>query len=56
MAAGPADVDERYLAINVAGKGLVVLSACSHAGLINVLTDARANFPDTADPCGGRWL
>jgi len=37
--------DERYLAINVAGKGLVVLSACSHAGLINVLTDARANFP-----------
>lgn len=38
-------MDERFLAINVAGKGLVVLSACSHAGVVNVLTSARANFP-----------
>ena len=38
-------MDERYLAINVAGKGLVVLSACSHAGIVNVLTDARERFP-----------
>jgi 7,8-dihydropterin-6-yl-methyl-4-(beta-D-ribofuranosyl)aminobenzene 5'-phosphate synthase len=37
--------DERYLAVNIAGKGLFVFSACSHAGLINVLTDARARFP-----------
>jgi len=43
----PLIMDERYLAIDVAGKGLVVLSACSHAGLINVLTDARRNFPET---------
>lgn len=43
----PLILDERYLAIDVAGKGLVVLSACSHAGLINVLTDVRTNFPDT---------
>ena len=41
----PLIMDERYLVIDVADKGLVVLSACSHAGLINVLTDARANFP-----------
>ena len=39
-------VDERFLAVNVAGKGLVVLSACSHAGIVNVLTHARASFPD----------
>jgi 7,8-dihydropterin-6-yl-methyl-4-(beta-D-ribofuranosyl)aminobenzene 5'-phosphate synthase len=26
------------VAINVAGKGQVVFTACSHAGLINVLT------------------
>ena len=38
-------MDERFLAINVAGKGLVVLSACSHAGIVNVLTHARASFP-----------
>lgn len=38
-------MDERWLAVNVAGKGLVVLSACSHAGIVNVLTDARATFP-----------
>ena len=38
--------DERFLAVNVAGKGLVVLTACSHAGVVNVLTHARACFPD----------
>jgi len=40
-------VDERFLAVDVAGKGLVVLSACSHAGIVNVLRHARATFPDT---------
>ena len=38
-------IDERFLAVNVAGKGLVVFSACSHAGVVNVLTHARASFP-----------
>jgi 7,8-dihydropterin-6-yl-methyl-4-(beta-D-ribofuranosyl)aminobenzene 5'-phosphate synthase len=38
-------MDERFLAVNVAGKGLVVFSACSHAGIVNVLTHARASFP-----------
>ncbi len=28
-------------------KGLVVFSACSHAGIVNVLHAARADFPDT---------
>lgn len=37
-------MDERWLAVNVKGKGLVVLSACSHAGIVNVLTHARASF------------
>ncbi|MDP3074673.1 MBL fold metallo-hydrolase [Bradyrhizobium sp.] len=39
-------MDERWLAINIAGKGLVVLSACSHAGIVNVCRHARATFPD----------
>ena len=39
-------LDERWLAVHVAGKGLVVFSACSHAGIVNVLTHARASFPD----------
>ncbi|UWU16817.1 MBL fold metallo-hydrolase (plasmid) [Rhizobium sullae] len=38
--------DERFVAINVAGKGQVVFTACSHAGLINVLTHAQARFPN----------
>lgn len=38
-------IDERFLAINVADKGLVVLSACSHAGVVNVLMHARDSFP-----------
>jgi 7,8-dihydropterin-6-yl-methyl-4-(beta-D-ribofuranosyl)aminobenzene 5'-phosphate synthase len=39
-------MDERYLAVNVKGKGVVVFTACSHAGIINVLTDARTVFGD----------
>jgi 7,8-dihydropterin-6-yl-methyl-4-(beta-D-ribofuranosyl)aminobenzene 5'-phosphate synthase len=37
--------DERFVAVNVAGKGQVVFTACSHAGLINVLLAAQARFP-----------
>src|SRR6185437_6954753 len=40
-------VDERFLAVRVRDKGIVVFSACSHAGIINVLKEARARFPDT---------
>ena len=39
-------LDERFIAVNVRGKGLVVLTACSHAGVVNVLTHARESFPD----------
>ena len=39
-------LDERWLAVNVRGKGLVVFSACSHAGIVNVCRHARATFPD----------
>ena len=38
-------MDERFIAVNVRGKGLVVLTACSHAGVVNVLAHARACFP-----------
>jgi 7,8-dihydropterin-6-yl-methyl-4-(beta-D-ribofuranosyl)aminobenzene 5'-phosphate synthase len=38
-------MDERWIAVAVKGKGLVVLSACSHAGIVNVLSHARASFP-----------
>lgn len=39
-------IDERWLGLHVAGKGLIVFTACSHAGVINVLEDARSKFPD----------
>jgi 7,8-dihydropterin-6-yl-methyl-4-(beta-D-ribofuranosyl)aminobenzene 5'-phosphate synthase len=39
-------MDERFVAVNVRGKGLVVLTACSHAGVINVLSHARDLFPE----------
>lgn len=32
--------DERYLAVKLKGRGVVVFSACSHAGIINVCKDA----------------
>lgn len=37
--------DERFLVVNVRDKGLVVFSACSHAGVVNVLKHAQALFP-----------
>ncbi|KAI0697733.1 beta-lactamase-like protein [Cerioporus squamosus] len=37
-------MDERYAAIDVVGKGLVIFSACSHAGIVNVVKDAVAKF------------
>jgi 7,8-dihydropterin-6-yl-methyl-4-(beta-D-ribofuranosyl)aminobenzene 5'-phosphate synthase len=41
----PLIMDERFLAVNVKGKGLVVFTACSHAGVVNVLKHARQCFP-----------
>ncbi|TFK85561.1 hypothetical protein K466DRAFT_184385 [Polyporus arcularius HHB13444] len=37
-------MDERYAAIDVVGKGLVIFSACSHAGIVNVVKDAVKTF------------
>ncbi|KAH0589004.1 hypothetical protein H2248_004782 [Termitomyces sp. 'cryptogamus'] len=37
-------MDERYAAIDVIGKGLVIFSACSHAGIVNVIKDAISVF------------
>jgi 7,8-dihydropterin-6-yl-methyl-4-(beta-D-ribofuranosyl)aminobenzene 5'-phosphate synthase len=41
----PLLMDERWVAANVKDKGLVVFTACSHAGVVNVLKHARAAFP-----------
>lgn len=41
----PLIADERYLAANIRGKGLVIFSACSHAGIVNVLHAARRDMP-----------
>ena len=41
----PLIMDERFLVVNVKDKGLVVFSACSHAGVVNVLKDAARVFP-----------
>lgn len=40
-------MDERWLGVEVEGKGLVVFTACSHAGVVNVLKDAKRMFPNT---------
>ena len=42
----PLLLDERYVAVRVKNKGIVVFTACSHAGVVNVLMDARARFAD----------
>lgn len=41
----PLIMDERFISVHVKDKGQFVFSACSHAGLINVLNHARSVFP-----------
>jgi 7,8-dihydropterin-6-yl-methyl-4-(beta-D-ribofuranosyl)aminobenzene 5'-phosphate synthase len=41
----PLILDERFVAVHVQGRGQLVFSACSHAGIVNVLTHARRAFP-----------
>lgn len=40
-------MDERMVVVNIRDLGLVVFSACSHAGIVNVCTEVRRLFPDT---------
>jgi 7,8-dihydropterin-6-yl-methyl-4-(beta-D-ribofuranosyl)aminobenzene 5'-phosphate synthase len=44
----PLILDERFISVHVKDKGQVVFSACSHAGLVNVLMHARSVFPQVA--------
>jgi 7,8-dihydropterin-6-yl-methyl-4-(beta-D-ribofuranosyl)aminobenzene 5'-phosphate synthase len=42
----PLLMDERFVAVRARDKGTVVLTACSHAGVVNVLTHARESLPE----------
>jgi 7,8-dihydropterin-6-yl-methyl-4-(beta-D-ribofuranosyl)aminobenzene 5'-phosphate synthase len=42
----PLIMDERFLAARVRGRGVTIVSSCSHAGVVNVCLAARAAFPD----------
>lgn len=37
-------MDERFVAVHVRDKGIIVFTACSHAGVVNVLRHAREVF------------
>jgi 7,8-dihydropterin-6-yl-methyl-4-(beta-D-ribofuranosyl)aminobenzene 5'-phosphate synthase len=41
----PLIIDERFVTVHVRDKGLFVFTACSHAGVVNVLLHARESFP-----------
>jgi len=42
----PLIMDERFVAAYVPGRGVTVLSACSHAGIVNACLEAKTHFPD----------
>ncbi|MFZ3237885.1 MAG: MBL fold metallo-hydrolase [Stellaceae bacterium] len=54
----PLLLDERILAAHVRSLGLIVLSSCSHAGIVNVCTEVRRLFPEIRIHCvmGGLHL
>lgn len=43
----PLIMDERFIAACVKGRGVTVLSACSHAGIVNACLGAKQHFPNT---------
>ena len=43
----PLIMDERFVSACVAGRGVTVFSACSHAGIVNACLGAKKHFPDT---------
>jgi 7,8-dihydropterin-6-yl-methyl-4-(beta-D-ribofuranosyl)aminobenzene 5'-phosphate synthase len=43
----PLILDERLVVTNVRGRGMTVLSACSHAGIVNACLEAQRLVPDT---------
>jgi 7,8-dihydropterin-6-yl-methyl-4-(beta-D-ribofuranosyl)aminobenzene 5'-phosphate synthase len=45
--ADPLILDERLVVVNVRGRGSTVLSACSHAGIVNACLEAQILVPDT---------
>ena len=45
LEADPLIMDERFLAASVRGRGVSVMSACSHAGIVNACLAAQENFP-----------
>ena len=54
----PLLIDERYLAVHLREKGMIIFSSCSHAGIINVLHDVKSKFKDVPIYCifGGLHL
>lgn len=44
----PLILDERFVAAHVRGRGVTLLSACSHAGVVNAALGAQAAFGGTA--------
>ena len=54
----PLLLDERMLVAHVKDLGLIVLSSCSHAGIVNVCTEVRHLFPQIPIHCvmGGLHL
>lgn len=47
----PLLIDERFVTVHVKGRGLVIFSACSHAGIVNVVSRAREQHPQTPVLC-----
>lgn len=43
----PLIMDERFIAAFVPGRGVTVLSACPHAGIVNACLQAKTLFPDS---------
>lgn len=54
----PLLLDERVVVAHVKDLGLIVLSSCSHAGIVNVCTEVRRLSPETPIHCvmGGLHL
>ncbi|MFB8000108.1 hypothetical protein ACFC4G_45995 [Streptomyces sp. NPDC056002] len=44
-AARPAAIDDQALVINVRGQGLVIITGCGHAGVVDIIWHAMSRAP-----------
>ena len=48
--------DDQAIVVNVRNEGLVIITGCGHAGIINTINYAKQLTGNRKSLCNGRWF